>query len=198
MGVTDRILDIGSGPDKPYGDLFQGSSHIGIDLYDPSDILGDISSLPIKSEVADLVLCTEVLEHIAEPSIVLHEARRVLKAGQYLIITVPLIWGEHDHVDYQRWTETGLRRLLEKNRFDILTIYRRGGIFSVLGCLVYQVPHQIFGKYADLGNRLLRLAYVCSVVLVTPIPWLLSLLDFLDRSRSFTVGYSVLCKKING
>ncbi len=195
IGESDRTLDIGSGTDKPYADLFRSGGWFGIDLYEPSDIRGDISSLPIASESADLVICTEVLEHIPEPGQVLQEARRVLRTGRYLILTVPLLWGEHDHVDYQRWTRAGLKRLLDQNRLDILTIEPRGGLFSAIGCLISQIPLQVFGRYDEIGNWFLRLVYVAAAVLVLPVPWLCSLLDFLDRRRHFAVGYCVLCRK---
>src|SRR5688572_16096034 len=112
MGHQAHILDIGSGSKKPYKELLNGDIHIGIDMFNPSDVQGDIKNLPFANAAVDLVVCTEVLEHVPEPVTVLQEARRVLKKGQYLILTVPLLWGEHDHVDYQRWTEAGLRTLL--------------------------------------------------------------------------------------
>jgi SAM-dependent methyltransferase len=195
IGGVKCLLDLGSGSQKPYADLFEASNHIGIDLYEPSDLWGDISSLPFADQVADLVLCTEVLEHVAEPGAVLAEARRVLEPGGHLVVTVPLIWGEHDHVDFQRWTRMGLQKLLETSGFDVLTIKGRGGLFSAIGCLIAQAPLQILGSYAEPGNWFTKLVYSCAVAILLPIPWLLSVLDILDRRRRFVLGYSVLCTK---
>jgi SAM-dependent methyltransferase len=195
IGHQARILDIGSGSKKPYKELLNGDIHIGIDMFDPSDVQGDIKALPFVNEIADLVLCTEVLEHVPEPVVVLGEARRVLKKGQYLILTVPLLWGEHDYVDYQRWTEAGLRILLNSNGFEILTLRRRGGLFSVIGCMFAQIPQQVFGIFSSQKNWIIKIMYLCSILCVLSLPWLFSLFDIIDREKKFVLGFSVLCKR---
>lgn len=48
---------------------------------------GDIYKLPYKANTFDLVICTEVLEHLDEPQKALEELKRVAK--KYLIISVP-------------------------------------------------------------------------------------------------------------
>ena len=149
IGRQKYILDVGSGSNKPYKELIKGDLHIGIDLFEASDIRGNNENLPLADSTIDLVLCTEVLEHVSLPVAVLNEIRRVLKKRQYLILTVLLLWGEHNHIDYHRWTELGLRTLLRTNGFDILIFRRRGGLFSVIGCMFAQAPQQIFGTYAD-------------------------------------------------
>jgi SAM-dependent methyltransferase len=189
------ILDIGSGAEKPYQELFGADVHIGIDLFDPSDIKGDIKALPFMNDCADVVLCTEVLEHVPEPPLVLREMNRILKDDKYLILTVPLLWGEHDHVDYQRWTERGLRKLLDDSGYDTLVLNRRGGLFSSIGCHLAHAPHEIFGAFSTHKNWAVKAAYLVFAVAVLPLPWFFSMFDFLDRKKSWTIGYSVLCKK---
>ncbi len=49
--------------------------------------IGDIMQLPIKEASADLVLCTEVLEHIPDPAHALHELLRV--GRRYVLLSVP-------------------------------------------------------------------------------------------------------------
>ncbi len=50
---------------------------------------GDISALPIADESIDLVVCSEVLEHIAHPPTAIEEMARILKPDGYALITTP-------------------------------------------------------------------------------------------------------------
>ena len=116
---------------------------------------------------------------------VLCEARRVLKDAQYLILTVPLLWGEHDYVDYQRWTEVGIRNLLDENGYDIIDLRRRGGLFSSMGILLAHTPQEIFGTFSNQKNWLIRIAYLALIVVTLPLPWFFSLFDFLAREKKW-------------
>jgi SAM-dependent methyltransferase len=195
IGRSDFVLDIGSGRLPPYKDVFDWGAYVSIDRFEDADVLGDAAVLPFASNRADLILCTEVLEHLPDPVQALTEMKRVLAPRGFLIITVPLIWGEHDYVDYQRWTESGLRKMLRSAGFRVQEIERRGGIFAMLGCMVTRIPHQVFGTFREQRSWLLKTLYLLLWLGVAPVPWLLALLDGLDRRKAFTVGYSVLCQK---
>lgn len=54
---------------------------------------GDISRLPFTTHSLDLVIASEVVEHIPEPERVISEIARVLRPGGKLILTMPL--GSH-------------------------------------------------------------------------------------------------------
>ena len=54
----------------------------------------DIEKLPFKNASFDLVICSEVMEHIKEEQTALQELVRVLKPGGTLAITVPRYWPE--------------------------------------------------------------------------------------------------------
>ena len=59
-------------------------------------ILGDAESLPIRLESIDIIVCTEVLEHLLHPEEVLSEMVRVLRPRGKIIGSVPSknpIWG---------------------------------------------------------------------------------------------------------
>ena len=53
---------------------------------------GDAYRLPFKESSLDVVLMTEVLEHLESPVVTLKEAARVLRGGGRLVVTVP--WRE--------------------------------------------------------------------------------------------------------
>lgn len=71
-------------------------------------------TFPIDSCSIDGVICTQVLEHVANPESLISEIERVLKPGGKLILTVPFLWQQHEKpYDFTRFTSFGLRRLLE-------------------------------------------------------------------------------------
>jgi SAM-dependent methyltransferase len=64
-----------------------------------SVVLADAAKLPFDNSSFDLVLILDVLEHIADDSLVIREINRVLTKGGKLVITCPasgLIWSRHD------------------------------------------------------------------------------------------------------
>ena len=52
-------------------------------------IAADAQSLPYKQNTFDIVVSTETLEHMLNPTTMLKEIRRILKKGGILILTVP-------------------------------------------------------------------------------------------------------------
>jgi len=54
----------------------------------------DATSLPFKDECFDLVICSEVLEHIKDYLQAIREIVRVLKPGRNLAVSVPRYWPE--------------------------------------------------------------------------------------------------------
>jgi ubiquinone/menaquinone biosynthesis C-methylase UbiE len=60
---------------------------------------GDIIDLPLEPDSADVVFCSEVLEHVEEYKTALKEMHRILKKDGTLILTVPVhmkYWGSDD------------------------------------------------------------------------------------------------------
>jgi SAM-dependent methyltransferase len=55
----------------------------------------DATALPFKDNWFELVICSEVLEHVANHLAAVHEIARVLKPGCNLVVSVPRYWPEH-------------------------------------------------------------------------------------------------------
>jgi ubiquinone/menaquinone biosynthesis C-methylase UbiE len=60
-------------------------------------VAASLTEIPIKSSSFDLVLCSEVLEHIADDEAALDELCRVLAPGGWLLISVPTPPAVYDH-----------------------------------------------------------------------------------------------------
>jgi SAM-dependent methyltransferase len=52
-------------------------------------IVSECAPIPLEDGVGDIVICTEVLEHVADPVVFLRELVRIAKPGATLLITVP-------------------------------------------------------------------------------------------------------------
>lgn len=53
------------------------------------DLVSDITDIPAPDASFDAVLCSEVLEHVPEPTHALDEFARLLKPGGVMILTAP-------------------------------------------------------------------------------------------------------------
>jgi SAM-dependent methyltransferase len=56
--------------------------------------VADITCLPFKTDYFDLVICSEVMEHIHQHHRAAKEIIRVLKPGNCLVVSVPRYWPE--------------------------------------------------------------------------------------------------------
>lgn len=119
-----RILDYGCGV-KPYEYVFENaaSEYVGVDVGDNphADLkINPDEKLPFNDEEFDIVLSSQVLEHVENVNFYLSECRRVLRKGGLLILSTHGTWQFHSApVDVQRWTSYGLKKLMEKSGFNI-------------------------------------------------------------------------------
>jgi len=121
-----KLLDYGCGS-MPYKKLFSPhlEEYIGADISDKNDekvvSLTQDGLIPVESGTIDIVLSTQVLEHVSNPNFYLAEARRVLQAEGILIISTHGHWMYHpDPTDFWRWTSQGLKKILIDNGFEVL------------------------------------------------------------------------------
>jgi SAM-dependent methyltransferase len=114
-----RILDIGSGPGRHTAAVYSRENvmSVGADLnfddlllakdrLEYHDKLGfsgggtwnlvtsDITKLPFADESFDIVICSEVMEHIPDDDRAASEILRVLKKNGTLAVSVPRMWPE--------------------------------------------------------------------------------------------------------
>jgi len=117
-----EILDYGSGG-SPYRSLFPNARYRRADLVqsdaDQLDyILAENGRVDEEPEVFDMILSTQVIEHVIDPQLYLTECYRLLKPGGMLYCTTHGAFEDHGvPYDFQRWTAEGLRRDLTKAGF---------------------------------------------------------------------------------
>ena len=78
--------------------------------------VGEVEALPFEDASFDLILATDVLEHVEDDLVALREMRRVAASGGHLLATVPAyrwLWSQHDHA-YHHFRRYTLRRLRER------------------------------------------------------------------------------------
>lgn len=120
-----NVLDYGCGS-KPYEYLFEQ----GVKKYTAVDIgdnpLADIQitpgeKLPFGSGEFDIILSSQVLEHVQEVDQYMAECNRVLKTGGTLLLSTHGTWQFHAApYDFNRWTIMGLKHLMNKSGFEVL------------------------------------------------------------------------------
>lgn len=132
-----RVLDLGGKRLRKRG-LFDITSfnlcvvYVNLDQDSGPDILADAANVPLSDESFDVVICAELLEHVQDPLSVLNESARLLVPGGKMLVTVPFLLRQHgDPEDYQRLTDTMLRRLFTQAGFVQVTIERQGYFWSV-------------------------------------------------------------------
>ncbi len=141
-GRTDlRVLDIGCGA-KPYLPLAApyASTYVGIDAVDGPwvDRVGTAEDIPCEDGSVDLVLCTQVLEHVQDPRRSLAEIRRVLAPGGVVLLSTHGVFLYHPDPpesdrDYWRWTHSGLRKEFQNaGEWSEIEITASGNIISAL------------------------------------------------------------------
>lgn len=144
---ASSILDVGSGEgftlrkleEKGIGEKLEGVDYsddaieLAKKVYPTLTIKkGDIYNLPYKDDSFDVLLCTEVLEHLKDPEKAIKELRRVSK--KHIIFSVPnepffiianLLRGKYlrrlgnhpEHINH--WNYRGFEKFLKKNGLQI-------------------------------------------------------------------------------
>jgi SAM-dependent methyltransferase len=111
-------------------DTSDAKPHFGYEAPDTIYYAGN--TWPVVDESCDVVLCTETLEHVLDPSAFVGEMRRCLRPGGRLVLTAPFAARWHFiPYDYWRFTPSGLSALLERNGFTKVEVYARGNAVTV-------------------------------------------------------------------
>lgn len=184
------VLDAGSG-DGRYEELFTRKDYHAIDkfpkgkakyadLCDPNDYL--ISKCGGEF---DLIVCSQVLEHVDDIDIAVDSISFLLKSGGVAVITVPFSWELHGEPhDYRRFTKHGLGYALKRAGLGKVEIKSQTNSMATI--------IQLFINYATSKKAPIRWMAKASV----PFLNLLGLIaETLGKDDKLTLNYIAVCKK---
>lgn len=193
--ATDKkVLDIGSGGSS-YHRFFPNRLSVDIDPARKPDIVADAHSLPFKDGEFEVILSTEMLEHVKDPFRVERELRRVTVKGGMLILSTRFVFPLHDipH-DYWRFTKYGLKELFKE--WEIVEIKGETKNFSTIGALLQRICFQTKLRF----NKLTKFFLFFVAWVLSHIEWL-TLKEFGDIKKGvyekelMPTGYYIVCKK---
>jgi SAM-dependent methyltransferase len=190
----ERTLDIGA-QNGPYAAFFPNRVSLDIRRGRGVQVMGDVQALGIAGSTFDVVLCTEVLEHVPEPQRAIDEMYRVLKPGGMLLLTTRFLFPIHDAPhDYFRFTKYGLRHLLRG--FEILELREETDSVGAIAVLLQRLGMQA----RTIGPAAARVSWLIAARLVRPFGFVITR-EYGDSRRLtretgiMTSGYHVACRK---
>jgi SAM-dependent methyltransferase len=148
-----RVLDVGAGI-APYRPFFAvAEEYVTVDAVRDADVQESAERLPVDDARFDVVLCTQVLEHAADPAAVVRELRRVTAPGGRVLASTHGVQVYHPAPDdLWRWTHAGLERLFSANgAWSSLTVRPGGGTAACLGMLVTTYIELLAGRAGARG-----------------------------------------------
>ena len=144
--LGDSFVDVGCG----LGGMFRHSSCkrcIGLDVnpfavdylvrlgYD-ARIINKDGTFPLESSSTDAIVCDQVIEHIVDPTTILHECKRILKPGGLFLVGVPCTKGYKRDPDHKvMYSVHRLVHLLSRQGFTAKKVF------------FYPLPFEIFGRF---------------------------------------------------
>jgi len=135
------VVDIGGKKGKKRGAFNPAKTlssqwwYVNLDLSTNPNIYADAAILPLKNDSVDVIICTEVLEHLINPHACTNEIHRILKNQGIAFFSIPFLYPIHaDPYDYQRFTADGLNILLSS--FSSIKIYPMGGYLGTVGMFI--------------------------------------------------------------
>jgi len=150
--MTDRgveirgrtLFDLGSGI-AGYSQEFaqRGARVVSIDLVHPRDsridrlsqVQASAMAIPLRNEVADVVFCASLIEHVAEPQAVLVEIERILRRGGVSYVSFPPYYSPMGGHEFSPFHYLGERLAIR--------LARRHAVVPEWARQLYQLPDQV-------------------------------------------------------
>lgn len=205
--AAGTVLDVGCGaqPFRPLvnaGARYRGidhasaKAHFGYEMPDTTYYDGDI--WPVTDASIDFILCTETLEHVLDGRQFLGQARRCLRRGGTILLTVPFAARWHFiPYDYWRMTPSALDHLLRDCGFADTRVYARGnaGTVACYKAMAIILPLLMPQGHGSLVSWALRLAGI-PLIPVLAVLAIAANMTLRGRGGDDCLGYTVLAAKM--
>lgn len=168
------VLDVGCA-EQPFRALIESSGrrYVGMDVVQNStrsvDIVSTLEDAPSSAQTYPVILCTEVLEHVADIDAAFAGLRRLVSSDGAVVLTVPFVFPLHmEPYDFRRLTMHGVQRLAADHRFTVEKSTPLGRLPEVLATLIEDASILPASRslYAKGKVGLLRLAAAAMVRLL--------------------------------
>ena len=187
-----KVLNVGAGGEietmlRQYASAqsFEVQS-LDIDPGRDPEIVGDLSTYEFDDTAFDVIVLSEVLEHIRTPDAAVSNALKGLKLGGTLVLTTPFLFPIHDRPhDYYRYTKYGLAWLL-RDYVDV-TITPRNSWAEALNVMFVRLIKEKNLVCRFFGPLIVLLAFAFAPIAM--------LLGAVFKTDFMTSGYLVTAKK---
>jgi SAM-dependent methyltransferase len=183
------VVDVGAGgrrlsPNAITLDFLEGSG---------TDVVCDVTTLPIRDASVDLVVSTGVLEHVAREKEFISEIRRVLKLGGTAYIEIPFLQQYHeDPIDCRRLTLPGLKMFLEQNGFRTVDAGFHIGPSVTIATLTAHYLSLLFEGRTLLHKVLSTGVFVAASILLYPLKYVDAYLR--NKPGAHRLAFGVYCR----
>lgn len=167
LSKSARIMDVGSssGTNLRLLKSMGFSNYHGLDVSKEAQkfceekglgkvYIADVQKDALTENHYDLILLTDVLEHLQEDGETISRMHKYLKDAGYLLITVPCfqsLWGPQDIVAHhlRRYKKSHIKQMLKNRSFEIITDYH----FNFLLFLPIWLMRKILLKTKSIQNE---------------------------------------------
>ncbi|MCA1902766.1 MAG: class I SAM-dependent methyltransferase [Candidatus Hydrogenedens sp.] len=198
------VLEVGCGGGKLSYELQQSGYQVVSTDFEPSAVkftkeLGILKTfvshsgegIPLQDESIDMIIMTDVLEHIYNHQLAIIECKRVLRNKGFLIMTVPAFpclfssWDRWNH-HFRRYTKKQLKTLAHQAHFHI----KKLSFWNIPG-----IPFAVLRKIIDVFNPLQTYQGFPPVprMVEVPLKVLVSLENKWIQKCSLPIGLSLVC-----
>ena len=141
LGIGGKALDVGCGR-QPFRHVLEGFgfAYTGMDTQAAEHVAHVVAidaSLPpalLAEGPFAFLLCTEVLEHVADWSAAFHNLARLTAPGGKVLLTCPHFYPLHEEpYDFWRPTPHAIRHYASQSGFRVVSMEKLGDAWDVIG-----------------------------------------------------------------
>ena len=141
------VCDIGCG-EQPLRSVIEDlvGRYFGVDVVNNTknnvDLIANIHTVPLPDNTFDVILCSEVLEHVMDVKNAFCELARLIKPGGHIVLTSPFAYPLHEEpFDYVRITPYMIRECSRAANLYIVHLGTTGNeleVIAVVWCNMWE------------------------------------------------------------